>query len=185
MEIPATAYGDYTYDGTIKHAVISSYDTSKVNRSGIESATNVGTYNVIFTIKDEYRANFCFSEDEDVSSITRTWTISKLKLELPTQTTDFIYDGTEKQAYMNHVDLTYMKVVNPTWKATNVGEYTVTYQLLDTNNTCWINDSIADRVVTWRIRQATPSITTNPTTETMTYSNNLGKYLLNGGVADI
>ncbi|UKI50094.1 MAG: hypothetical protein L6U99_01105 [Clostridium sp.] len=82
---------------------------------------------------------------------------------------------------MNHVNLTYMKVVNPTWKATNVGEYTVTYQLLDTNNTCWINDTIADRVVTWRIRQATPSITTKPKTETMTYSNNLGKYLLNGG----
>ena len=111
--------------------------------------------------------------------------VLKLKLELPAQTKDFIYDGTEKQAYMNHVDLTYMKVVNPTWKATNVGEYTVTYQLLDTNNTCWINDSIADRVVTWRIRQATPSITTKPQTDTITYSNNLGKYLLNGGVGSV
>lgn len=111
--------------------------------------------------------------------------VVKLKLELPTQAKDFIYDGTEKQVYMNHVNLTYMKVVNPTWKATNVGEYTVTYQLLDTNNTCWINDSIADRVVTWRIRQATPSITTKPKTETMTYSNNLGKYLLNGGVGSV
>ncbi len=184
MPIPATAYGDYTYDGTIKRAVISSYDTSKVNRSGIESATNVGSYNVIFTIKDEYKVNFCFSEDEDVSSITRTWTISKLDLTVPHQTKDFIYDGTEHQAYFNYVQSAYMKAVNPTYKATNAGKYTVTYQLLDTNNTCWADGTIANKVVTWEIRQATPSITTNPTADGITYSHSLSEYKLTGGVAN-
>lgn len=111
--------------------------------------------------------------------------VGKLELTVPHQTTDFIYDGTEKQAYFNYVQSVYMKAVNATYKATNAGKYTVTYQLLDTDNTCWADGTIANKVVTWEIRQATPSVTTKPTTDTITYSNNLGKYLLNGGVGSV
>lgn len=57
-----TVTGSFIYDGTEKSASISSYDTDliEIDSSSVTSATNAGTYNVVFNVKNN---NYTFSDD--------------------------------------------------------------------------------------------------------------------------
>lgn len=65
--------GGGTYSGSAFNST-STYDSIYASKSGVESATNAGTYTVTFTLNDSI--NTCWYDDT-VTNINKTWQISK------------------------------------------------------------------------------------------------------------
>lgn len=76
VSIPS-AYGSFTYDGTVKTAVVDGYESSYCTRSGTSSATSAGTYSVTFTLNETASMKW---SDGTTAPKSYTWTIAKRNL---------------------------------------------------------------------------------------------------------
>ena len=156
----------FTYDGNTKTpAGTITVEDNKVAVSDLEitykgtgsttynsgaAPTNAGTYEVTYKVKDS-NANY-------VGSVTYAFTIKKAGVNKPTaSTTSFVYDGTSK-GYSSFQDNELIKFTG-TKTATNVGNYSITASLNDTDNYEWVGGTTTDVVINWSITQATPDFT--------------------------
>lgn len=76
VSIPS-AYGNFTYDGTLMSATIDNYSSAYCETSGTASATNAGTYTVVFSLVDT--VNTSWSDGTKVAK-SYNWTIAKRNL---------------------------------------------------------------------------------------------------------
>lgn len=118
--------------------------------SGTASATNVGTYNVTLSLKE----NYCW-EDGTIEDKNVTWEIVKAKLTVTRYT--FRYTGEEltitsadlisEKSYADFV------TVSGQTSATEPGTYTVTLSLNDKINMTWSDGTTDDKTVKWKIER--------------------------------
>ena len=128
-----------------------------VDITGTTSATNVGTYSVILSLKD--KVNYCWEDgttEDKTATWETTWEITKRKIyitdEYNRKTT---YSGDEIFAsdlvlYSRDVDFVN---ITGTVSATNVGVYEITLSLKDKENTIWSDGTTEDKNATWEIKK--------------------------------
>ncbi len=114
---------------------------------GTTNATASGAY--YYQIKPA--GDFEWADGEWTTSSTETktieWTIAKMSVEIPS-TISITYDGLSHQVASSD-DI--HQIVSGTATATNVGEYSFTLHLLDTDNTVWSDNTTSDKTAVWRI----------------------------------
>lgn len=83
--------GTLTYSGSAQSPSWSNYDSSKMTLGGVTSGTNAGSYNAIFTPKDDY----CWS-DGSTTVKTVSWTIGKAVGSLSLSATSVVLNSSAK-----------------------------------------------------------------------------------------
>ena len=161
VSVNRNVYKEYT--GDIITVTLADF-ADPVNRdlftiSGTTSATVVGTYNVILSLKN--KVNYCW-EDGTTGDMTISWEIKSRAITFK-RPLDYYYpyhlsieySGNEKSitpySYLaNPDDIEFIDVTGTT-SATNTGIYNITLSLKDKANYCWNNRSTGDKTVSWRI----------------------------------
>ena len=160
---PSVESKTYTYDGN-PHSIVVTNEPSDVEYSLDEltwsdtqpTITNVSDGTLLIYVRTKGDLNHTSS-----SIVSGTVTINKKKLTKPSLTSDsFVYTGNSISPVINNFDSDTMEVSGES--ATDVGDYTVTFNLKDTNNYAWNDNSTTAFTITWNITKAkksTPSVT--------------------------
>lgn len=159
-----TLSGTYTYTGQEQAVTISTYDPVHIAVSGTTAATNAGTYTVVFSLID---TDADVWEDGTTEDKTATWTIGRQPVEIPTVYTGYIqtFDGYTHSPYIyyNGSSWSYYSFVNQYGDIVtvggdkdviNVGEYDVTFDLVNTTNYMWSDGTVEQKSDTWEIEKA-------------------------------
>ena len=125
--------------------------TGSTTYSKATAPTNAGTYTVTYKVPDT-NANY-------TGTFSVAFTIKKAQLEKVTLVENtFEYTGDEIVSDGSNFDSNKMNVSGDI-KATNVGNYSITVSLKDTDNYEWKGGTTADLVLNWSITPATPDFT--------------------------
>lgn len=127
----------------------SEYDNIMMDVSG-NTGTNAKTYTATFTSKYPYNAQF-----GTTNSVSVTWNIDTLILAKPDIIDNTLaYDGKPKTVTIANENLTFMARTG-TVMETERGSYTATYSLRGNTTTItnvkWVDNSLANVTLTWRI----------------------------------
>ena len=150
LNLPVTK--QYTGDAiTITPTDFADLENSKLfTISGTASATNVGTYNVTLSLKE----NYCW-EDGTIEDKNVTWEIVKAKLTVTRYTP--LYTGEEKIVtsvnLISEDEYADFVTVSGQTSATEPGAYTVTLSLNDKINMTWSDGTTDDKTVKWKIQR--------------------------------
>ncbi len=154
---PCASYsvnGDLTYTGEEQIGII--YDSETTNISGTYKATNVGDYTATLTPKDGY----VWGDDKTTDARVVNWSISKQSLTIPTLTdTSKQFTGSEQAPTITGFDENTM-IQTGTASTPDAGDYTITWNLKDTNNYKWSDDTITEKSETWSIAHLEVTIPT-------------------------
>lgn len=145
-----TLSGTYEYTGQPQTVTIDNLDEDNVSVSG-NTATNRGTYTVTFSLTDP----FAVWEDGTSTNKTAQWIIEAGKLSVPAVSPPSAahYSGRNKNAVISAYDSNKIRAGGTT-EARNVGKYTVTFDLIDSNYT-WEDGTTGQKTATWNILKAT------------------------------
>ena len=160
--------GSLTYNTNPQSPSWSNYNSAQLTLGGVTSGTNVGSYNAIFTPKDDYMWS-----DGTTAAKTVSWSIGKATVTVPTDSSSFTYDGNQKSPVWSGYDSAKM-TLGGTSSATNAGTYTATFT--PTANYKWSDGTTAAKNVTWSIAKAAGSLslsTTSVTLNTATLTSNI------------
>ena len=138
--------GTLTYSGASQTPVWSNYNTAEVKivAGSTTSATNAGTYSVVFTLVEGYAWEDGRTENKSV-----TWTITRATIStVPSQSNTLFYDGTPKAPAWRNYNSTQL-TLGGTTSATAVGTYTATFT--PKANYMWSGGSTSAKSVTWAI----------------------------------
>ena len=137
----------FVYDGTAKEPAVTVKDGEKVLVKGTDytviykNNVNVGTGEVTVTGKGKYSGK----------TETKTFTIIKAEVEIPTSPNDKTYNGEEQASGIKIPANANIVTAKSTVKATNVGTYTVEYSLNDIKNYEWKDKTTGNKSVKWKI----------------------------------
>ena len=154
---PTMSGGPFTYDGSAKTITISGFDSGTMNRTGY-TATNAGSYQAVVSLKD--KSNYTWS-DGTTTDVTYNWTINKLEVTIPTANpASYTYnDGKAINLTLTNPDSSYI-TLGGDLSGTDVGSYTATATLKDTNNYTWSDGSNTTKNISWNITKKQLSIPT-------------------------
>ena len=153
VQVPEVTIGEYTYNGTEQSPAISTYDPSKIIvREG--SATDAGDYTLTLSLAN---TSTMIWTDMTTADKTYPWSIAKKVLDIPTVNGSFTYDGGEKEATISAFDDNEIAQGGMA-KATDADTYTVTFDLANTNNLIWSDNTTSQKSGTWMIGKATPTL---------------------------
>lgn len=144
--ITTTYFG---YDGQSHAPEILNFDSATMTKSGVESATEAGFYQITFALKDKEKTCWSTGGAED---IVLEWGIGLAKVKKPTFTeTETTYDGTVKYASYSGWNVTFATLTGHS--ATDAGTYTAKISLISRYNTqyVWDDGSRDDITWTWKI----------------------------------
>ncbi len=149
VELPTLNELSYEWTGSaITPDVV--YDDTLISVTGNTSGTNIGSYTITFTLNDTEYYQWA---DETIEDKTIAWEITKIIVALPTLdaltyewtgsaiTPDVVYDNTLISA-------------TDDLSGTNIGSYTITFTLNDTEYYQWADETIEDKTITWEITKA-------------------------------
>lgn len=163
--------GNIQYTGG---AITPSYDSAKLTATGNTSATELGTYQIKFTIKDKdtYKWNDNTQEDKIV-----TWSIIKKKVTVPSLSGTYTYNKANQTVTVNGLDTTWVTQTG-TATAKNYGTYTVKWNLKDTTHSEWSDSTVTEKSANWTINKKSVTIPTlsgpyqyNKSEQTVTINN--------------
>ena len=158
VAVPTVTNTSFTYDGSSHAPTIGSYDQNEITVSGDTSETDTGNYSLDFDLVDTSNTQWT---DTTTATKSVAWSIGVKTITIPTVSGALTYNGTQQSATISTYDPNEVTVTgNPT--ATNVGTYTVYFDLADTTNTKWSDDSITTKSGTWSISKksiAVPTVT--------------------------
>lgn len=83
---------------------------------------------------------------------TNSTGVGKEIFAIPTQGGTVTYNGGSQSPSWNNYNTSYMTITGQT-SGTNAGTYTVTFSLIDKNNTLWSDYTNSDKEVTWEIKR--------------------------------
>lgn len=142
----------YTYDGNEREVkLINLPEGISVNYEN-NAKTNAGTYNAIVTLiydTNNYElSNVNFNE-------TIEWTINKQQVNKPNKLSSRLFYSGQEQTGVNYnaQDKDVLFTVSGNATATNAGEYSATFALIDTNNYEWNDESTNNVVIKWEIEK--------------------------------
>lgn len=146
------SYEPFTYDGNVKEVkLINLPEGISVNYEN-NTETNAGTYIASATLiydKTNYELiDINFNE-------TINWTINKKQVNKPSEVSSrLFYNGQEQKGVnYNEEDKGVLFTVSGFATATNAGEYSATFALIDTNNCEWNDGSTNNVVIGWEIEK--------------------------------
>lgn len=149
VEIPYLS-GEYVYNRDSQSVSINNIDNRYVNISGTTSATDAGTYTVIFSLKSPfYKWNDDTRENKYV-----TWVIEPKHVSIPTVSGVYTYNETAQNVSFNEYDTNAVDIIGEL-SQTNAGTYPLTYSLTNINNYRWIDESTASKSGSWTINKLT------------------------------
>ena len=148
--IPRTPYqfGSLTYNGEVQKPVWNGFDPAAMLISGIQEATDAGTYEVIFSPKQGYY----WTDNGGNESRSSFWTIGRIVVEVPSQSNAPVYNGESQSPTWEGYQPDIMTLAGDT-SGTGAGEYTANF-ILD-NNYQWPDGTVGSREVAWGIERAT------------------------------
>lgn len=150
LEKPTAAVTEFTYDSTTKTLDVENYNSTYESQTGTTSAVNANSYSVIYKLRNTTNTRW---SDNSTGNVTITWKIAPLLLAKPTASiTSFNYDSTAKTLSVANFNSTYENQTGVI-SATAVGEYSAVYQLKNTTNTKWTDETVADVTINWQIVQ--------------------------------
>lgn len=151
-----TQTGSLIYNGAVQNPTWSGYDSNKMTIGGSTSATNAGTYQAVFTLKDNYAW-----ADGSTEQKTVNWTISRqLLTNIPSQSNNLTYNGNAQSPTWNHYSSSQLSLTGQT-SATGAGTYQATFT--PTANYAWPDGSTSAKNVSWSIAKAAGSLSLNKT----------------------
>lgn len=138
--------GTLTYNGMVQSPIWNNYDSSALSIMGITSASDIGTYNAIFTPN----ANYQWVDGTTVSK-TVPWVIVANVADVPVQNGTLTYNGMMQAPVWTGYDSTKM-IIAGTAQATKAGTYNVTFT--PTNNYTWADGTSTAKSAAWTIQKA-------------------------------
>jgi len=160
ITIPTYTEKSISYDTVdhfkeFKNAISTNSAYAVTAYNDITTAISAGTYS--FTVKLNDKTNYCWS-DNTTSDITVTHKINKKVITIPTYTQlEKTYDGSDYfDTFTNAIptNASYTVIANnDITTAINVGTYSFTISLIDTDNTIWSNNTTSDITVTHKINK--------------------------------
>lgn len=147
VPIPSVS-GSVVYDGNPHSVTITDFDSSVMTKTGTETATNAATYVIIFSLIDILHYSW---QDGTVLSVERSWVIDKHSLEKPTLiTSTYSYSGSTITPQYYGYDST-KETVSGNVSASSVGNYSITFSIIDTANYQWADNTTASVSRSWSI----------------------------------
>ena len=142
--------GSYTYNGNNQAPNIYNLDSTYVSISGSTSATNAGSYTITCSLNNSTNTTW---SDSSTATKQLSWSISALKLTIPTVTGSYTYNGNNQSPTIKNLNSTYV-TTSGTTSASAPGTYTVTASLISKTNTQWSDGTTANKSFTWEIKKA-------------------------------
>ena len=186
VTVPTISDPTKVYNGSSQSPSLVNPDAEYLTISGDTSGTNVGSYTITFSLNNTQDYKW---EDGTTEDKTATWTIERKPVEIPTVTdTTKTYSGAAQSPTISNpagADVT----TGGTTSATNVGSYTITFDLADANNFKWSDDTTAQKTASWSIGKLTvtiPSVTNtsktyNGSAQSPTITNPMSAYVVTSG----
>lgn len=146
-----TVKGTLVVNATEQHVIIDNLDNNYMELSGITTAKNAGTYNVIVSLK--YPESTKWS-DNSTEPISLEWKINKLKVSIPKQCGSLYYN--EKEQKPDFIDYDSRFVLFDTKKGsyfgTDAGIYTIIASL-NSSQFIWEDGTSENKIITWEIKR--------------------------------
>jgi len=143
-----TVLGTYIYNGSDQTVFLNNTNTNISTTSSL-TQKNAGEYTIEYTLNDPTNYTWATGSDGKV-----TWVIEKMVIDY--QTNSPTYNGEEITYEYSESVKQYVSIEGDV-KGTNVGKYTITVSLIDTNNTIWIDNTNTPKNLEWEIQPATIS----------------------------
>ncbi len=170
-----------TYNGSVLMPTWNDYNPVELTIEGETSATDAGTYRVLFTATDNY---IWF---DGAGGRYVDWVIDKALLEVPVQSNTLTYNGNELTPTWNNSSINFCNVEG-TQSSVNAGSFTLT--LTPKENFLWSDNTNEPKEVTWSIGRAILTVPTqkgaltyNTSAQTPTLSNNSADNCTIGGIS--
>lgn len=153
VEAPTMQTTSYLFTGAPITAEVTGYDEATMDMTGVQTAVDVGTYNIVYTLKD---ANYEFTNGE--SEVTLTWKITKNLLLKPTlDPVNYNYTGNAITPTLKDFDENNMTLSGMTM-GSSIGEYTVTIALKNKDMYAWEDETTDDLELVWKITFNLPEL---------------------------
>ncbi len=126
---------DFIFNGAVQAPTLNGFDSNSMTITGTQSATNVGTYQIVITPK----ANYQWADDNSANGVTLVWSIEKQSIDtnsLPSQSGTLTYNSNSQNVSWTVYDTTKFTVSGQV-SGTNAGTYkaiftpTANYQFSD------------------------------------------------------
>lgn len=137
------------------------YDSAEMTIGGTSAATDAGTYQAIFSLKDKVGTEWADGTTDDKSV---RWSIGRASLYTPTQSGSLTYNGSAQSPNWNGYDSSKM-TMGGTTSGTNAGSYNATFT--PTSNYQWTDGTTTAKTVAWSIQKAAGSLSISPTSMTL------------------
>lgn len=137
------------------------YDSAEMTIGGTSAATDAGTYQAIFSLKDKVGTEWADGTTEDKSV---SWSIGRASLSTPTQSGSLTYNGSAQSPSWNGYDSSKM-TIGGTTSGTNAGSYNATFT--PTSNYQWTDGTTTAKTVAWSIQKAAGSLSISPESMTL------------------
>lgn len=137
------------------------YDSAEMTIGGTSAATDAGTYQAIFSLKDKVGTEWADGTTDDKSV---SWSIGRASLSTPAQSGSLTYNGSAQSPSWNGYDSSKM-TMGGTTSGTNAGSYNATFT--PTSNYQWTDGTTTAKTVAWSIQKAAGSLSISPTSMTL------------------
>lgn len=135
-----------TYNGSSQSGITG----SNIIIKGTSSAVNAGTYSATLIPASGHAWSF----DGTTNPITVYWTINKKSVTIPSLSNKSkTYNGSAQSPTVNNRDTNTVSQSGTT-SATNAGTYTITWNLIDSDNYIWKDDTGTAKSESWTIARA-------------------------------
>ena len=154
VNTPTIKTKDYNYTGEIITPVVDGFNEEIMNATGDVSASEIGNYNIVYTLKDTN--NYVFVNE--VEEYTLTWNITKGKLLKPTlDPATYAYTGKEVRPTLKNYDEKIM-TLGGIVVGEPVGKYTLKVSLKDKTMYTWEDGTTDDIELVWTITFGVPEV---------------------------
>lgn len=149
VEIPTVLPTDFIYDGNYHKPIITGLISDIISVSGVESATNAGEYEIVFTLNDKNSAEWTNGTSDDIAI---KWVINKQVIddEPCLDQTEFVYDGTQHSPEVNNYNVSKMIILGDQ-SAIEADEYIIIIK--PTANYKWADGTDSDLNLGWKIQK--------------------------------
>ena len=137
------------------------YDSDEMTIGGTSAATDAGTYQAIFSLKDKVGTQWADGTTEDK---TVSWSIGRASMNTPTQSGTLTYNGEAQSPSWSGYDSSKM-TLGGTTSGTNAGSYNATFT--PTANYQWMDGTTSAKTVAWSIQKAAGSLSISPESMTL------------------
>ena len=146
------SYEPFTYNGNEREVKLTNLpagvEVNYENNKKIGAGTYNATATLIYDTNNYELSNVNFNE-------TIEWTINKQQVNKPSKVSSRLFYSGQEQTGVNYnaQDKDVIFTVNGNATATNAGEYSATFALIDTNNYEWNDETTTNVVIEWEIEK--------------------------------